>query len=514
MPGSVHRERGRARAGSALAGALAALAALAPPGHAADPPRPTTSASAPATAPAPTTGKPRQLSLANKVWTGDFDRMLERRMIRVLVPYSRTLYYSDRGRERGLTAEIVRLVEQAINKKYAARLGKRPLTVYIIPTTRDKLITDIAEGRGDIAAGNITVTEARLALVDFVSPPDQEPINEIVVRGPKAPPIASVDDLSGKLVHVSPASSYHESLVALNARFKAEGKAPVQLLPLPDALEDEDKLEMVNAGLLDLVIVDDWIGKIWAQALPNIALVPGAAVRTGGRIGWAIRKESPGLQAALLDIYATSLKKQNLVGYIRAQQSRRVKALRNNTGDEDLKRFEQMLALFRTYGARYNFDPLMLAAQGYQESQLDQNAKSHVGAIGVMQVMPATGTQLKVGDIRLTEPNIHAGAKYLDQLMSRYFADASFSEGNRPLFAFAAYNAGPGNVARMRKLAAQRGLDPDKLFNHVEVVTEEKIGTETTTYVRNIYKYYVAYKLTLEQVELQKHLREQMQKGS
>ena len=139
----------------------------------------------------------------------------------------------------------------------------------------------------------------------------------------------------------------------------------------------------------------------------------------------------------------------------------------------------------------------MLAAQGYQESLLNQNAKSQVGAIGVMQVMPKTGASLKVGDIRKAEPNIHAGAKYMDQLMTRYFQDAKFDEQNRTLFAFASYNAGPGNISKMRREAEKRGLDPDKWFNNVEVVTAEKIGIETTTYVRNIYKYYVAYKLTL-----------------
>ena len=155
----------------------------------------------------------------------------------------------------------------------------------------------------------------------------------------------------------------------------------------------------------------------------------------------------------------------------------------------------------------------MLAAQGYQESGLDQNAKSHVGAIGVMQIMPTTGAQLKVGDITWIESNIHAGAKYMDQLMTKYFVDAKFSETNRALFAFASYNCGPGNVSKMRKLAVQRNLDPDKWFNNVEVVTSEKIGGETTTYVRNIYKYYVAYKLTLEHAELQQKLKEQMRKG-
>jgi membrane-bound lytic murein transglycosylase MltF len=152
----------------------------------------------------------------------------------------------------------------------------------------------------------------------------------------------------------------------------------------------------------------------------------------------------------------------------------------------------------------------MLAAQGYQESTLDQNKKSPVGAVGVMQLMPATGQELKVGDIAVAESNIHAGAKYMDQLMTKYFTDARFDEQNRTLFAFASYNAGPGNIAKMRTEAERRGLDPNVWFNNVESVTAEKIGIETTTYVRNIFKYYVSYKLTTEARKTAEMLKQQI----
>jgi membrane-bound lytic murein transglycosylase MltF len=456
---------------------------------------------------------PRRLELSAKPWTGDFDRMLERRIVRVLVPYSRTLYYNDRGRERGITAEIAREWEVWINRTYRKQLGARPVTVYLIPTTRDKLLTNLVEGLGDVAAGDITVTEARLRLVDFVAPSDIFGVNEIVAAGPGAPAVASVADLSGKTVHVRSSTSYHESLLALNARFAREGQPPVTLAPLPDALEDEDMLDMVNVGLLDLVVVDDWLARVWSPTLPNVRLVPQAALRTGGRIGWAIRKQSPKLEAALTAFYGGVARTQGLVGYLHVQSGRRVKQFRNNTADAELKRFEEILALFRTYGARYHFDPLMLAAQGYQESRLEQGVKSPVGAIGVMQVMPATGEQLKVGDIRLIEPNIHAGAKYLDRLMTAYFADAKLADDVRTLFAFAAYNAGPGRIAGMRRLAAQRGFDPDQWFNHVEVVTAERVGIETPTYVRNIYKYYVSYRLIIEAMERRRALQEDVRRG-
>src|SRR5262249_16451966 len=156
------------------------------------------------------------------------------------------------------------------------------------------------------------------------------------------------------------------------------------------------------------------------------------------------------------------------------------------------------------YGDRYGFDPLMLAAQGYQESQLDQKARSRSGAIGIMQLMPATAKSLKVGDIRIAENNVHAGTLYMYQLMSTYLADGHFDATNRSLFAFASYNAGPGAIQRARAEAAKRGLDRDKWFNNVELVVAEKVGIQTTTYVRNIYKYYVAYKLMNEVGETQR----------
>jgi membrane-bound lytic murein transglycosylase MltF len=466
-----------------------------------------------ATTPAPESppAKVRQLSLAEKPWSGDFDRMVERRMIRVLVPYSRTLYFNDKGRERGLTAELVRDFEQYINRKL--KTGKRPITVYLIPTTRDKLLPKVVDGLGDIAAGNLTVTDERLREVDFVVQTDRKPATELVVTGAKGPAIASVDDLAGQTVHVRQASSYYESLVALNTRLRAEGKREVGLQLVPDALEDEDMMEMANAGLIDVMIVDDWKAKLWSQILPKLKVNETVVVREGGHVGWAIHKDRPKLAKIIRQFDSEVARKQGTYQYRLKRAMAQVK-LRDSTQSADWKRFEQTIALFRRYGDRYGFDPLMLAAQGYQESQLDQNARSHVGAIGVMQLMPATGAEMKVGDVHVTEHNIHAGTKYMDLLMAKYFPDAHFSEGNRPLFSFASYNAGPGNIARMRTLAANRGLDPDKWFNNVELVVAEKIGIETTTYVRNIYKYYVTYKLTLEAQETRRKALDELKKGT
>jgi membrane-bound lytic murein transglycosylase MltF len=296
----------------------------------------------------------------------------------------------------------------------------------------------------------------------------------------------------------------------VNERLVRDGKAPVELALVPDSLEDEDMLDMLDAGLLQLVVVDDWKARMWTPVLPKLKARPDLIVRADARTGWAVRKNSPLLAAEIDDFFKNWAIKQGVVAYRMNAYMKRVKELKDPTGDAEYRRFRDTLALFEKYGARYNFDPLMLAAQGYQESQLNQAARSHMGAIGVMQLMPATGQQMKVGDIRIIEANIHAGTKYMDHLMAQYFSGAHFSEGNRPLFAFASYNAGPGNVARARREAEKRGLDPNKWFNNVEVVVAQQIGTETTTYVRNIYKYYVAYRLTLDAQEQAEKARRQV----
>jgi membrane-bound lytic murein transglycosylase MltF len=338
----------------------------------------------------------RRLTLETKLWEGDLDQMVERRFIRVLVPYSRTLFFTDKGRERGITLESIRDFEAYLNKKYKTR--KRPITVFVIPTTRDRLLSGIVEGLGDIAAGNLTITPERQQIVDFVPlTSEKQGVSEIVVTGPGGPQIASVDDLAGKNVHVRRSSSYFESLRELNARFHHEGRSAVTITKVPDELEDEDMMEMVNAGLLDTIIVDEWKARVWAQIVPKIKLHPEAAIRRNGLIGWAIRKESPLLRGDLEAFFASHLHQQGVIVSRYKKYMKQIKQLHNPKEKLALQRFERTLSLFQKYGSKYRFDPLMLVAQGFQESRLDQEARSPRGAIGIMQILPATGAEINVG---------------------------------------------------------------------------------------------------------------------
>jgi membrane-bound lytic murein transglycosylase MltF len=173
--------------------------------------------------------------------------------------------------------------------------------------------------------------------------------------------------------------------------------------------------------------------------------------------------------------------------------------VKSATSGEDAQRFRNTVSFIKRYSDQYKLDYLLMAAQAYQESGLDQAKRSPVGAIGVMQVMPATGKDMKVGDISEIDPNVHAGVKYVRFMMDRFYANEPMDRLNKGLFTFASYNAGPGRISQLRDLAGKRGFDRNKWFNNVEVVASEKIGRETVQYVSNIYKYYLAYKLLLEQ---------------
>jgi membrane-bound lytic murein transglycosylase MltF len=281
---------------------------------------------------------------------------------------------------------------------------------------------------------------------------------------------------------------------------------------LPDPIEDEDKLDMVNAGLLGITVVDEWLADVWSPILPKVGARKDLVLRSGGQVAWAFRKGSPLLQAEIDDFVTNVVRKYGLVASNLKSFSAKLRKAQNAKAGKDWERFQQAVELFRKYGDQYRFDYLLLAAQGYQESQLDQAKRSRVGAMGIMQLMPATGKEMKVGDISQPEPNVHAGAKYMDQLMETYFPDAELDDTNRTLFAFAAYNAGPGRLSKLRKLAAEQGYDPNKWFNNVEWVVADKVGQEPVTYVRNIYKYYVSYKLAVEAERVKRAAAEEVQK--
>jgi membrane-bound lytic murein transglycosylase MltF len=455
----------------------------------------------PAVGAAASSDQPLAIDLQQQPWRGDLPGMIKRRAIRVLVPYSRTLYFVDLGgTQRGMSYDFMRAFEDDFNN----RLGRGDLRVHVvfIPVSRARLLPLLTGGQGDVAAANLTITPERSKLVDFTTPVARN-VSELIVTGPGAPPLATLDDLAGKEIYVSRATSYYDSLVALNQQFLRRGLAPISLREAPGNFETEDILEMANAGLVKIVVADGYIAKLWRQVYPNISVHEDLIVHRNGDIAFAIRKGSPQLKAQL-DAFTRSHGQGSEFGNVTLQKYLgQTRWVQNATSEQELKKFNTLVSLFQKYGRQYDIDWLLMAAQGYQESQLDQDRHSAVGAIGVMQLMPATAAKLQVGDITQLEPNIHAGVKYIRQIVDQYYENEPMDALNKVLFAFASYNAGPARIRSLRTEAQRLGLDPNVWFDNVERVAAYRIGRETVQYVANIYKYYIAYTLVQDNVAQQ-----------
>ncbi|MEE4639190.1 MAG: transporter substrate-binding domain-containing protein [Wenzhouxiangella sp.] len=443
----------------------------------------------------PATPDPLSASLAAP-WTGDLDGMLERRVIRVLVPYSRTLYFLDGAEQRGMAYEIMRDFETVLNERMVD--GHLRIEVAFIPTTRDRLIQGLEEGVGDVIAANLTITPERSERVAFTTPLGRQ-VSELLIRHVEAQRPTSWDDLGGQNVMVHPDSSYFEHLLKINRERVTQGQPAIGIQEAPGHFETEDILEMVNAGLADYTIADSYLASLWVQVFDRIAVHPELALSEDNSIAFAVRRDSPQLKAAL-DEFLVTRSKGTLHGNILFDRYYKgLDFVSSATAEAERARFEELAGLFEHKSEQYGLDWLMIMAQSYQESRLDHSVVSPAGAIGIMQLLPATGADMGVEDLTVLEENVLAGVRYVRYLIDNFFDEPSLPPNEQLLFALAAYNAGPGRIRQLRQTAAERGLDRNRWFNNVERIAAEKIGRETVRYVANIYKYYVAYRLVYEQ---------------
>ena len=434
-------------------------------------------------------------------WVGDFDEMERRHLIRFIVPYSKTIFFIDKGEQFGTAAEWGDEFEKWINKGKKSQLDR--IRVVFVPTPRDQLFAALNEGRGDIVAANLTITEDRLEKVDFTDPVLKN-VHEILVTGPSAPASEKPEDLSGKELYVRKSSSYYEHLVALNANFDAQNIEPIKLTAADENLEDEDLLEMVNAGLLPFVVVDDHVARIWAKMFKSITVRPDIVIHDKGTIAAALRKNSPLFKAVLNRFLKEKTVTDGFATWLGNRYYTKEKMVRRAYAPEDMERFNELVGFFKRYGDQYGFDYLMIEAQGYQESALNQAERSSAGAVGIMQMKPSSAREPEIaieGIDQSAERNIEAGNKYLRFIITKYLNEPSLDPKNQTLFAFAAYNAGPNRLRQFRDKAKVMGLDPNVWFGNVENAAAAIVGRETVQYVSNVYKYFIAYSLVTHQMD-------------
>jgi len=427
-------------------------------------------------------------------FSGNLGNMRKRKQIRALVTYSRTDFFFYKGQARGAQVEFLLAYEKFLNRGI-----KRPenrVHIAFLPVPFDQLIPALNAGRGDIAAAFLTITPQRQEHVDFATG-GLFKVSEVVVSNKNKVKLERIEDLSGKRVYVLSNSSYVQHLEQLNRTFAAQGLAPVEIVQADSELLSEDILELVDSGVVDITVIDDYKARLWLQLLPNLQVHTDLKISRDNPVSWAIRKRSPELRKSL-KAFAVKLRKGSLLGNILFRRYYSdTQWIKNPTTRKELKKLTQSIDLFKKYGKQYAFDYLALLAQAYQESGLDHSKKSHHGAVGIMQIMPSTAgdAHVSIRNITRLENNIHAGTKYMAFLRDHYFSDPAITPENRQAFTWAAYNAGPTNVIKMRNKAKTMGLDPNVWFSNVEIAASKLIGRETVQYVAHIHKYYIAYKL-------------------
>lgn len=268
-------------------------------------------------------------------------------MIRVGVTFNRTHYFVDQGTQRGLSFAYLKEFENRLNT--ARRTRNFRIHVVFVPMQRDRLLPALVEGRLDAVAAQLTITPERREIVDF-SIPLQRNVSEVVVTAPDVPEVKSAEDLSGQEVFVRPSSSYYKSLRALNAKLEAQGRTPVMIVEAPETLEDDDLLEMVNAGLVDMTVVDDYLAEFWSQIFTDMTVHRTATLRTGGDLAVAFRKNSPKL-AAEANAFIRSHRMGTKFGNIIAQRYlQNIQFATGATRGGDREKFLSVMGLFRKYG--------------------------------------------------------------------------------------------------------------------------------------------------------------------
>jgi len=426
--------------------------------------------------------------------------MVERQVVRAAVSRSGFFYYIRNGREYGVTSDFLKVFEKGLNRRLGLT-GTRRIQVLAIPLTRDRLLDAVAEGRADIATAGLTITPERLQQVDF-SVPWTSDVREVLVTGSIAKPIVFLGDLAGREVVVRVSSSYYQSLKELSDLFVRDGLPPIDIIPAHEIFEDEDLLEMASVGMIGITIADDYIANFWQRSFTDLTVRDDLAIREDGRIAWAFRKNSPMLAQAINEFVEANKPGTKTGNVILNRYLGNPARVTNALAGDRLKKLTLEEPRFRRYGDEFDIDWLMLAAQGYQESGLDNSKISAAGAVGIMQLMPKTARSVGISDYRNVDGNIRAGAKYMRHLIDDYIRSEDVDEMNQWLLALASYNAGATRIRTIRRQTEASGLDPNLWFDNVELAVAESIGSETVVYVRNVMKYYLAYRLTFEKEQL------------
>ncbi|MFP2927055.1 transporter substrate-binding domain-containing protein [Pyxidicoccus sp. 3LG] len=390
----------------------------------------------------------------DRLVTADLDGIRKRGVLRVLTRNSPVTYFLHRGEQAGFDYQMAKLAAQALKVRLEV----------VVPPTYDQLIPWLKEGRGDVIASALTATVERAKLVAFTRP--YLYVDEVLVQRAGAEKPASLDALKGKAIHLRRSSSHFATLSALAVQHG------FTLVEEPEDMDTETLIDRVARGEIPYTVTDSHIlaaEQVYRDDVEAALTVPGQGEPAGKDghhgIAFAVRQDNPKLRAFLDGFVQKTYRgtEYNLARrrYFEGRRSEAPATVETVAGT-----ISPYDTLVQSYSARYGLDWRLMVAQMFQESRFDPKARSWVGAQGLFQVMPATGKELGFRKLEDPDEGIHAGVKYMHQLIGRIAPEIPFKQRLR--FALAAYNAGLGHVLDARRLATEQGLDPNRWFGNVE----------------------------------------------
>lgn len=379
----------------------------------------------------------------------DLEGMRKRRVLRVLTRNNSYSYFLHRGRRFGFEYELV--------KHLADSLGLR-LAMIVVPTRGD-LIPWLLEGKGDLIAAGLTITEKRQKSIAFSHPYFM--VQKKIVAPAGGREFESVEDMAGKTFHVRRSSSYYGMLSGL----RAEG-VDLSIGLVPEDVETGEIIDRVARGEYAYTLAASNIVDMELTYRDDIMVAWTFSEEKA--LGWGMRPDNPKLKEAVDGFVKEEYRglAYNTIRKRYFEENKRMRGIRNDAYRTDLTGSISIYDdLMKKYADQYRLDWRLIAAQAYEESRFDPEAVSWAGAMGLLQVMPRTAREMGI-DITTEEGSIHCGVKYLRHLIDRF--PASIPLGERIYFGLAAYNIGWGHVYDARRLARMSGLDRDKWFGSVE----------------------------------------------
>lgn len=415
----------------------------------------------------------------------DLPGIERRHTLRMLTRNNAMTYFIHRGRQLGFEYELL--------QRFADEQGLR--LEIVIPPSHDDLIPWLRQGRGDVIAAAMTVTPERAREVAFSR--SYLAVDEMVVVRPDSP-VERLADLAGRAVHVRRSSAFYPRLAALQ-----EGTG-FTFDPAPEDMETEEILARVESGEWEVAVADSNLLEVEQRLGSDLR---GAFSLGTGRLAWAVREDNPRLLAAL-DAFLVRHRKSRFFNVVRSKYFENERMLERGRGawrSDRSGRISPWDDVLREAAAAHSLDWRLVAALMYTESGFDPSSRSWAGAVGLMQLMPATAHSLGLRDLRDPEGSIRAGAAYLRHLVDRFEPDLPLAARLR--FALAAYNVGYEHVRDARRLAARMGWSPDRwqgnvaralvLLERPEYHRDARFGycrgSAAVAYVRNVEQLYRVY---------------------